>query len=159
VRNTTGDKAQRFDPGQALRAAVDLTHHAMKLSGINVRIRADGVLPLVTGHVGKFEQVLVNLLNNARDEGATLIALAAGPIELDGQRLLRVAVEDNGPGIPPHILPKLFQAFVTTKPRGKGTGLGLRICRRIIEEMQGEISAANRPEGGACFEILLPLDS
>lgn len=159
VRNTGGDKATRFDPGQALRAAVDLTHHAMRLSGIDVRIRSDGSLPLVTGHVGKFEQVLVNLLNNAKDEKATLIELAANPIERDGRRLLRVAVEDNGPGIPPHVLPKLFQAFITTKPRGKGTGLGLRICRRIVEEMHGSISAANRTEGGARFEILLPLDT
>ena len=54
------------------------------------------------------------------------------------------------------MLSRLFVAFVTTKARGKGTGLGLRICRRIVEEMDGEITASNRAEGGACFEILLP---
>jgi PAS domain S-box-containing protein len=159
VRNTASDKAARFDPGQALNAAVELTRHAMRLGGVDVRIRTDGELPPVNGHIGKFEQVLVNLLNNARDEGATVVELVAGRIRRDARELLRVAVEDNGPGIAPHILPKLFQAFVTTKPRGKGTGLGLRICRRIIEEMRGSIGAANRPGGGACFEILLPLDS
>ncbi len=156
VRSTSSDVAVRFDPAHALRAAVDLTRHSMQLSRIQVSIRTDGELPQVTGHVGKFEQVLVNLLNNARDEGATVIELSAGAIRRDGRDLLRVAIEDNGPGIAPHVLPKLFNAFITTKPRGKGTGLGLRICRRIVEEMRGQISAANRAQGGACFEILLP---
>jgi two-component system C4-dicarboxylate transport sensor histidine kinase DctB len=86
-----------------------------------------------------------------------VIELSAGLIRQNGHQVLRVAVEDNGPGIPLQVLPKLFRSFVTTKPRGQGTGLGLRICRRIIEEMQGTITAANRPQGGACFEILLPV--
>jgi two-component system C4-dicarboxylate transport sensor histidine kinase DctB len=54
------------------------------------------------------------------------------------------------------VLPRLFDTLVTTKARGKGTGLGLRICRRIVEEIGGKISAGNRAEGGARFEILLP---
>ena len=74
----------------------------------------------------------------------------------DGRPFLRIAVQDSGHGIAPDLLPQLFVSFVTTKPRGTGTGLGLRICRRIIEEMGGSISAANRAAGGACFEILLP---
>jgi signal transduction histidine kinase len=72
---------------------------------------------------------------------------------------VRIVVADTGPGIPAHVLPHLFTSFVTTKPRGKGTGLGLRICRRIIEEMRGNIRAVNRPQGGARFEITLPIPS
>ena len=64
------------------------------------------------------------------------------------------AARDNGSGLPAEVLPQLFNAFVTTKSSGKG--MGLRICRRIVEEMDGRISAANRPQGGAEFEILLP---
>ena len=56
----------------------------------------------------------------------------------------------------PDLLPRLFESLVTTKPRGKGTGLGLRICPRMVEDMGGTISAMNRTEGGACFEILRP---
>lgn len=67
-----------------------------------------------------------------------------------------IAVEDDGPGIANHVLPRLFNSFVTTKPRGQGTGLGLRICRRIVEEINGTITAANRSLGGARFEIQLP---
>jgi K+-sensing histidine kinase KdpD len=65
-------------------------------------------------------------------------------------------VEDSGTGIAPDVLSRLFVSFVATKARDKGTGLGLRICRRIVEEMDGSISASNRAEGGACLEILLP---
>ena len=69
---------------------------------------------------------------------------------------MQIAVEDSGPGISATILPQLFEAFVTTKPRGTGTGLGLRICRRIVEEMNGTNTAANLAEGGARFEVVLP---
>ena len=72
---------------------------------------------------------------------------------------MRIVIDDNGPGIAPEVLPRLFLAFITTKPRGIGTGLGLRICRRIIEEMGGTISASNRPQGGGSLEILLPTAS
>lgn len=87
---------------------------------------------------------------------ATPISVAASSVEREARPLVRIAVEDSGPGIALDILPRLFVAFVTTKARGKSTGLGLRTCRRIVEEMDGSISASNRAEGGACFEILLP---
>jgi C4-dicarboxylate-specific signal transduction histidine kinase len=76
--------------------------------------------------------------------------------ERDGRPFLSIIVQVSGHGNAPDLLPQLFVSFVTTKPRGTGTGLGLRICRHIIEEMGGSISAANRAEGGASFEILLP---
>ena len=113
-------------------------------------------LPHVIGSSGKLEQVLVNLINNAREAGGQTIGITVNTMQNDAGPLVRIAVEDSGPGIAPNILRQLFVAFVTTKERGKGTGLGLRICRRIIEEMGGSITAANRAEGGARFEILLP---
>ncbi len=100
--------------------------------------------------------MLINLINNARDAGASRIEIVADAMHHEGRRLVRLAVEDTGPGISPEVLPRLFRTFVTSKPRGKGTGLGLRICQRIVEEMGGTIAASNRPEGGARFEILLP---
>jgi signal transduction histidine kinase len=85
------------------------------------------------------------------------ISVAASTVEREGRPLVHIAVEDSGSGIAPDVLSRLFVAFITTKARGKGTGLGLRICRRIVKEMDGEISAGDRAEGGACFEILLPM--
>ncbi|MBX9776671.1 MAG: PAS domain S-box protein [Xanthobacteraceae bacterium] len=151
-----GDDAVPFRIADAVRGAVDLTTHGLRQQQTMVSASLPADLPAVIGHIGRLEQVLVNLINNARDAGSRTISIAASAVERDGRPLVRIAVEDTGPGIAPDVLPRLFVAFVTTKERGKGTGLGLRICRRIVDEMDGSISAANRAEGGACFEILLP---
>jgi PAS domain S-box-containing protein len=156
VRGTNAEAAGLTDPAKAVRSAVDLTAHGVHQAGATISLALDEGLPSVAGESGRLEQVLVNLINNARDAGGRTISILAQAVRQDGLPFVRIAVEDSGPGIAPDVLPRLFVSFVTTKPRGKGTGLGLRICRRIVEEMGGGISAANLPQGGACFEILLP---
>jgi PAS domain S-box-containing protein len=156
VRGTASEAPGAFDPNEAVRRAIDMTDHGVREAGMHFAEELASSLPAVMGDVGRLEQVLVNLVNNARDAGGRMIALTTGTVERNDHTFVRIAVEDSGPGITAEILPQLFHSFVTTKPRGKGTGLGLRICRRILEEMGGSITAGNRPEGGACFEILLP---
>ena len=153
---STRDGAAPFHIAEAVQGAVDLTAHGLRQQQATLSASFADDLPPVVGHVGKLEQVLVNLINNARDAGGRTISVAASAVEREGRPLVRIAVEDSGPGIAPDVMSRLFVGFVTTKARGKGTGLGLRICRRIVEEMDGSISASNRAEGGACFEILLP---
>tara|TARA_B100000678_G_scaffold215660_1_gene182981 strand:- start:736 stop:3372 length:2637 start_codon:yes stop_codon:yes gene_type:complete len=104
------------------------------------------------------QQVLVNLLRNSMD------ALAGVPREqrqifissrgLDGD-MLEMSVADSGPGIPAEILNELYMPFKTTKGEG-GMGIGLSICRRIVEAHGGTLKAENRPEGGALFKFTLP---
>jgi signal transduction histidine kinase len=156
VRGEADRQPAPFDPAPAIARAINLTGHGMRQAGIAASARLAEDLPAVTGDIGRLEQVMVNLLNNARDAGGRTVEVMAHATKRDGRPFLRIAVQDSGHGIAPDLLPQLFVSFVTTKPRGTGTGLGLRICRRIIEEMGGSISAANRAEGGACFEILLP---
>jgi signal transduction histidine kinase len=156
VRGYGPEDLTLFNPVTALHGAINLTQHGFRQAGIVASVTLTDPLPLVGGHVSRLEQVLVNLINNARDAGAKTIELRCGRRPDDHDRTVCLAVIDDGPGIPDDMLPRLFREFVTTKPRGKGTGLGLRICRRIIEEMGGTIAATNRPEGGTCFEILLP---
>jgi signal transduction histidine kinase len=102
---------------------------------------------------GQFGTVLVNLLLNALDampRGGAL-TLAARQEE----RSVVLTIRDTGPGIAPELLPRLFTPFVSGK--ATGTGLGLSLSRRIIEEHEGTIEAANLPDGGASFTIRLPL--
>ncbi|EPD34214.1 hypothetical protein HMPREF9701_06161, partial [Delftia acidovorans CCUG 274B] len=78
---------------------------------------------------------------------------------IDGQGDICIAFSDQGPGIPPQELDKIFQPFVQsskTKDGSGGTGLGLAICRKIIDAMDGTIVAGNGPAGGAIFTIILP---
>jgi signal transduction histidine kinase len=156
VRGTTLEAPEPFNANEAVRRTIDLTDHGVREAGMSFVEKLTDPLPAVLGDISRLEQVLVNLVNNARDASGRTIELTTGTVKEGGRTYVRIAVEDSGPGIAPEILPRLFNSFVTTKARGKGTGLGLRICRRILEEMGGRISAVNRPEGGARFEILLP---
>lgn len=152
----TPENVGLFDPGRSIESAIGLTGYGVRQAGVELRVRPLAGLPKIAGESGRLEQVMVNLINNARDAGGRAIDIAAEPIEQDGKRLVRITVDDTGPGIPVEVMPRLFVSFVTTKAKGKGTGLGLRICRRIVEEMGGTISAANRDEGGARIEVVLP---
>ena len=156
MHGSADQQPQPFDPGPAVKSAIKLTAYGMRQAGSALSASAADGLPMVTGDVGRLEQVMVNLLNNARDAGARTIDVVTQAVEKDGRPFVRIAVHDNGPGIAADVLNQLFVSFVTTKPRGTGTGLGLRICRRIIEEMGGSIAASNHTGGGACFEVLLP---
>jgi two-component system, NtrC family, sensor kinase len=70
--------------------------------------------------------------------------------------VVEISVADNGPGVPPDMIDKIFEPFVTTKEPGKGTGLGLALCVRLIEGMGGTVNAANRDGGGAVFSVVMP---
>ena len=118
-------------------------------------------LPLVMGHRGQLREVVLNLARNAIEamdatkEGSRVLQLRT---QREGQDAVALAVEDTGPGIDPETLEGIFDAFVTTKPQGMG--LGLAICRMIIERHDGKISAwSNKERGGALFQFILPIKS
>ena len=104
---------------------------------------------------GQLQRALLNLLFNAMEaagrRGVVRVTAAPGA----GGRWCDVAVEDNGPGIPPDLLNRVFNPFFTTKD--SGTGLGLAIVHRIVEAHGGRVRAENRPGGGAVFSMTLPL--
>jgi len=114
-----------------------------------------GDLPPVLGDATQLRQVIHNLLRNSEDalEGRpdAHIRIVTEPI---GNRA-RLLIADNGPGFPVELLPRIFEPYVTTKARG--TGLGLPIVKKIVEEHQGSIEISNAPEGGARIDIHLPL--
>ncbi|HLH01317.1 MAG TPA: ATP-binding protein [Bryobacteraceae bacterium] len=112
----------------------------------------------VLGNADRLVQVFVNLLRNALLAVAPggLITVESKALQRAGQNWISCAVLDNGPGIPAHMLPNLFEAFVTTRLDARGTGLGLTVAEGIVSQHGGTITASNRPEGGACLEVLLP---
>jgi signal transduction histidine kinase len=126
-----------------------------KLEGISVvRDYADD-LPVVVGSGGELNQVWTNLLDNAadavHDAGGGRITVAVSTS--NGEVV--VAVEDDGPGIPDNVQPRLFEPFFTTKTVGQGTGLGLDIARRIVEAHRGTLGFTSEP-GRTRFTVRLP---
>jgi signal transduction histidine kinase len=112
----------------------------------------------VVGNSDRLIQVFVNLLRNALmaiPVGGS-IRVEAKMMSRGGENWICCRVQDNGPGIPAHVLPNLFEAFVSTRLDAKGTGLGLTVAEGIITQHGGTITASNRPEGGATLEVVLP---
>ena len=112
-------------------------------------------LPPVSADQGQLQQVVLNLLTNAKDampDGGRLV-LSTKTVENNGKKFVELWVEDSGSGIAADHMDKIFDPFFTTKPEGEGTGLGLSICQGIVEAHGGSIRAENIPEGGAAFVI------
>jgi nitrogen fixation/metabolism regulation signal transduction histidine kinase len=124
-----------------------------------IRLDLDPTLPEINADRGRMRQLLANLITNGIE---ALAGVADGCVELstrqqraEGALAAVICVADNGPGFRKEMLGRLFDPYVTGKPRG--TGLGLAIVKRIVEEHGGRIEAENRPEGGAKILVLLPV--
>ena len=149
---------ENFSLGGVISNALSMVEHQLTLSNVRVVVEIADRLPILRGHPLLLEQVFVNVLLNARDAihehgaGGKVVISAIQDLSTGG---VRIEIRDNGGGIAPESLPRIFEAFFTTKPPGRGTGLGLSIAARIIHDMGGAISASNH-DGGAVFVIDLP---
>ncbi|AKQ70791.1 sensor histidine kinase [Myxococcus hansupus] len=118
-----------------------------------------GPVPRVSGSEARLGQVLLNLLVNAMQaipEGNPSMNEVRVRTSTDATGWARVDVVDSGAGIPAHVLPRIFEAFYTTKSSGEGTGLGLAICQQIIRSHGGELEVRSEPGRGSVFSVLLP---
>lgn len=140
-----------------LAEELDLTRNKLKYG---VTVTQDiGVSPLVLGNPTELSQVFANLLTNAAD---AIGENTQGTIRIStwiSDEKLAIALDDDGPGIPEKLKTRITQPFFTTKPVGKGTGLGLPICIGIIEDHGGSLRLENRAEGGCRAIVELPLHS
>lgn len=142
-------------PGRVdLRASVAGAEALVRYQQVfrDVQVRIEGTAPPVWADPGRLRQVIVNLLLNAAEAGATQVECTVGVDGVDA----RLVVQDDGPGIAAELAERLFEPFTTTRPVGEGTGLGLAISQRIIEESGGRLTLVAAPDG-ACFEVRLPL--
>ena len=154
------DGAKRVDVNEIILATLQSLREEFLDHKIETRTELSSGLPLVDGHKGQLQEVISNLIHNAVD---------AMDATTDRNRILRVTttvhaddaikltIEDSGPGIDANKLEGIFGAFITTK--SQGMGLGLAICRMIIEKHKGQITASSDGKNGALFQVLLPVKS
>ena len=148
---------ERADINAAIREVIELTRSEAMKADVLVRMELVEDLPLVQGDRVELQQVILNLILNAIEamsetsEGHRDLLITTGKSE-SGDAL--VAVRDSGPGLAPAALEHLFEAFHTTKPNG--LGLGLSICRSIIEAHGGRLWASANSPRGAVFQFTLP---
>jgi signal transduction histidine kinase len=136
------------------RAADDLRHELPDGTALTV----DGTFGEVMGDEVLLRQVFGNLIRNAVEacEIAGVVPQVAIRGEADAaQRICRVSVDDNGPGVAPEARERIFQPFFTT--RSRGTGLGLAIVQKILVMHNGRVSVRDAPGGGASVQVVLPL--
>jgi signal transduction histidine kinase len=135
---------------------------------VEITLTAPEDLPFLQGDPHQLRQIFTNLLTNAFEamdgRGGTVaidvvqvaaedeVAVGSGVTAVP---MIQIDVADNGPGVAPDVLDKMFSPFFTTKPQG--SGLGLAIVRKIVDAHDGRIDVASRPEGGVRFRVTLPV--
>jgi PAS domain S-box-containing protein len=153
----TPPRKDRLDINDTIREVVALTGSELHRNGTSLQTQLADRLPLVPGDRIELQQVMLNLILNAAeamsgsDEGSRELLIST---EQDGANGVRIAVRDWGPGLKPESLDRLFDAFYTTKPGGMG--MGLSICRSIIEAHGGRVWATPNVPRGAVLQFTLP---
>jgi PAS domain S-box-containing protein len=151
-------REDRLDINEAAREVIELTRGEAAKSGVRVRTELADGLPVIQGDRVQLQQVMLNLIINAVEamrgvsDGPRELLISTGTSDIGD---VRGAVRDSGPGLTPAALERLFEPFYTTKPGG--LGLGLSICRSIIEAHGGRLWASANVPHGAIFQFTLPV--
>jgi PAS domain S-box-containing protein len=157
ARQSSGER-QRVDLNTVVAETLLLVGRSMSSENVQVVTTLDAALPPIFGDANALQQVLLNLLTNAREAmtagGEIRIQTGRDP-ERPGQ--VRLVVADTGPGIPEAALPHLFEPFYTTKP--SGTGLGLAVSYGIVQDHRGAIEVDSGPGQGARFTLVFPVSA
>jgi signal transduction histidine kinase len=154
ARRKEAEPAQVFDPGPIISESLALFEPHLKGKRVRLTIERAPSIPPIRGHRGRLQQVLLNLLMNAAQ------ALPSGgeirlAMDRDGESV-RIRVSDNGVGIPAGDLRRIFEPFYTTRDDGKGTGIGLSVVQRIVQEQGGEVRVESVQGSGSTFTVTFP---
>jgi signal transduction histidine kinase len=150
----------RLDPvdmNEALQEVIELTRGEALKNGVSVESQLAKGLPIIAGDRVQLQQVVLNLILNALQamgavsEGARQVIITTSQIESND---LYVGVQDTGPGLSPETVSRLFEPFYTTKPNGMG--MGLTICRSIVESHGGRLWVSACQPHGALFQFAIP---
>jgi signal transduction histidine kinase len=148
---------------ELVRDTLVLLQPVFQQRGIEVTSNLAETTPVVYGNSNSIQRVLINLLDNAMDacekNGAIRIITKECPALVNRPAGVAIEIADTGAGIAPEVLPKIFDLFVTTKPPGRGTGLGLVICQEIIRAHGGTIQITSDVGQGTKVSIYLPVEA
>ena len=169
ARESGKPSCSSIDANAVANAGISMLANQFRSQGIGLVSRLSAGLPTVWANAYSLEEVILNLLTNARDSleqeldtGLTRpeasVSIRTRLIDRDGQHI-QIEVADNGPGIPPNILESVFDPFFTTKDPDKGTGLGLSICKTIVESFGGTIEIESTVSVGTTAVITLPVEN
>jgi len=156
---TTPMNLQPANLNQVVERSLRLVQHQLDLAGIQVQPQLDPDLPPVVCDAAQIEQVILALVMNALDalpQGGNLWLSTSFGHE---PNCARIVVRDDGSGIPPEILSRIFEPFLTTKETGRGVGLGLAISHSILERHNGNIEVQSEEGRGTTFTVTLPWDA
>ena len=145
---------RQIDVHDGIESTLTMLGHKLKKGDVTVERDYDRALPAITAHPAQLNQVWTNLLDNAIDavDGDGTITVRTRRV---GDEVV-VEVDDDGPGVPPELQSRLFEPFFTTKEVGRGTGLGLDIVRRIVQNHRGQVRVVSDPPGTR-FQVRLPI--
>ncbi len=156
--HTSPMNVQTTDLNTVVDRSVRLVAHQLELNGVELHLDLPSNLPAIQCDPGQIEQVLLALIMNAIDampRGGNLWVTTRMGDETDE---LAIEVRDDGSGIPPEILPNIFEPFLTTKETGKSVGLGLAVSQNIIEGHRGRVDVYSEVGKGTTFTVTLPVE-
>jgi signal transduction histidine kinase len=145
-----------FDLVEGVARTVMLCQASGRLRRLRLTSDLGDAPVFVWGRASDADQIVLNLLGNAIDAVDGRVGAQVRLSIRVGEGRCRLEVADNGPGLAPAAKDRLFEPYLTTKPAGAGTGLGLAVSRRLAEHMGGAIGLGDRPEGGALAWVELP---
>ncbi|MBU0973532.1 MAG: ATP-binding protein [Proteobacteria bacterium] len=153
-------KQQPLDPCRIIPEIVQMIEKKAMVGGIKFIKNISEDTPGFMGNPSQFQQVMLNLFNNAMDAIAEQHGVSGGVLKIEAchkdENFLAIKITDNGKGISPENIEKIFSPFFTTKPVGKGTGLGLSVCYGIIKSFGGTMEVTSEQNVGTCFVVTLP---
>ncbi|HEY9173597.1 MAG TPA: PAS domain S-box protein, partial [Verrucomicrobiae bacterium] len=165
------NEKQSHSPAQIadiVEGTLSLIRTVIRHDQITLTVNVPEDLPQLKCRSQQIQQVLMNLMTNARDalnerypghDPDKVLKLEVNLFEKEGRRWIRVTVEDHGTGIPPEVRERMFDPFFTTKPRDKGTGLGLAISHGIVKEHHGRLTVESEPGRFTRMHLELPVDN
>ena len=153
---------QPVEINKLLQQTVELLSYELRIHNIRVETILDEKLPPTLADPQQIQQVFINLIINAIQamdgaNGGGTLALKTEQRSSGPKEIIRIVVQDDGPGISQQIQRRIFDPFFTTKPQGKGTGLGLAVCHGIVSQHDGRIWAESKKGKGAAFFVELPV--